>query len=296
MTKIKTSKNGTYTLLLLGWLRSSYEKDPETGYNYYGARYYTDRLSIWLSVDPLTDKYPHLTPYNYCSNNPIMRVDPDGRDDDWYRNDETGGTFWQEGNTNFIESDGLTYRNIGETYSLYSNGLRIDFIQNEITKVTDVDPKLNLEGGQYIPKQFTTDDGKKVGISFSASSDNAINPKVISVLIKSVNEANNRGANIESIKVFCTTDHSSNAKRSAHTVANGARGIDISRINNVPVSKTDIHSSALQKAIGQVPGWLENYGPSIIQKMHNGKVIPAPWARNIKGGHFDHIHFSVINE
>ncbi len=43
--------------------------------------YYTDRLSIWLSVDPQADKYPHLTPYHYCSNNPIMRVDPDGRED-----------------------------------------------------------------------------------------------------------------------------------------------------------------------------------------------------------------------
>lgn len=56
------------------------EKDEETGYNYYGARYYYDWTSIWLSVDPLSDKYPHLTSYNYCANNPIMLVDPDGRD------------------------------------------------------------------------------------------------------------------------------------------------------------------------------------------------------------------------
>ncbi len=56
------------------------EKDPETGYNYYGARYYTDRLSVWLSVDPLTDKYPSLSGYNYCANNPVRYIDPDGRD------------------------------------------------------------------------------------------------------------------------------------------------------------------------------------------------------------------------
>lgn len=54
-------------------------KDAETGYNYFGARYYDSGLSVWLSVDPLSDKYPTLSPYTYCANNPIMMVDPDGR-------------------------------------------------------------------------------------------------------------------------------------------------------------------------------------------------------------------------
>ncbi|MPL99081.1 hypothetical protein SDC9_45296 [bioreactor metagenome] len=57
------------------------EKDEETGYNNYGARYYYDWASIWLSVDPMSDKYPHVTNYIYCSNNPVMVVDPDGRDE-----------------------------------------------------------------------------------------------------------------------------------------------------------------------------------------------------------------------
>ena len=60
------------------------EKDEETGYNNYGARYYYDWASIWLSVDPMSDKYPHLTSYNYCANNPIMLIDPDGREIDDY--------------------------------------------------------------------------------------------------------------------------------------------------------------------------------------------------------------------
>jgi RHS repeat-associated protein len=54
-------------------------KDAETGYNYFGARYYDSQLSVWLSVDPLSDKYPSLSPYTYCANNPVMMVDPDGR-------------------------------------------------------------------------------------------------------------------------------------------------------------------------------------------------------------------------
>ncbi|MGI6291424.1 MAG: RHS repeat-associated core domain-containing protein [Bacteroidales bacterium] len=265
------------------------ELDEENGMYYYSARYYAP--PTFISRDPLFEKYPSISPYCYTANNPLKYVDPSG--EDWYRSDESGSVFWKEGNANFVDKNGEKFRNIGETYSLFSSGMRIDYTQNEITKVTDADQQLNIEGGQYIPKQFTTDNGQKVSVSFSASSDNAISSDVISGIIKSINEANNSGANIESIKVSSTTDHSSNAKRSAHTVANGARAIDISRINNVPVSKTDIYSPILQKAIGRVPGWLENYGPSIIQKMHNGKVIPAPWARNIKGGHYDHIHYSV---
>ena len=35
---------------------------------------------MWLSVDPMSDKYPSMSPYNYCANNPVILVDPDGRD------------------------------------------------------------------------------------------------------------------------------------------------------------------------------------------------------------------------
>jgi len=41
--------------------------------------YYDSDISIWLSVDPLADKYPSLSPYAYCANNPVILVDPDGR-------------------------------------------------------------------------------------------------------------------------------------------------------------------------------------------------------------------------
>ena len=57
---------------------SGKEKDSETGYYYFGARYYNPDMSIWLSVDPMSDKYPSLSPYNYCAWNPMKLVDPDG--------------------------------------------------------------------------------------------------------------------------------------------------------------------------------------------------------------------------
>lgn len=57
------------------------EKDYESGFHYYGARYYWNEvLTGWLSVDPMMDKYPNISPYAYCAWNPIKLVDPDGRE------------------------------------------------------------------------------------------------------------------------------------------------------------------------------------------------------------------------
>ena len=41
----------------------------------FGARYYSSDLSIWLSVDPMSDKYPSLSPYVYCADNPVKLVE-----------------------------------------------------------------------------------------------------------------------------------------------------------------------------------------------------------------------------
>ena len=65
------------------------EKDIETGYYYFGARF--DNVDLgFMSVDPMSDKYPSISPYAYCAWNPIKLVDPEGEEamenDDWYRN------------------------------------------------------------------------------------------------------------------------------------------------------------------------------------------------------------------
>lgn len=44
----------------------------------YGARMYNPILCRWMNVDPAADRYPNISPYAYCANNPIIYIDPTG--------------------------------------------------------------------------------------------------------------------------------------------------------------------------------------------------------------------------
>jgi RHS repeat-associated protein len=71
-----TSGNSSYRYKFNGK-----EQDKETSgtatYDY-GFRIYSPALGRFLSVDPLIQKYPELTPYQFASNTPIQAIDLDG--------------------------------------------------------------------------------------------------------------------------------------------------------------------------------------------------------------------------
>ena len=55
------------------------ERDEETGYSYFGARYMDHEvLTSFLSIDRYASKYPSITPYAYCSWNLLRHTDPTG--------------------------------------------------------------------------------------------------------------------------------------------------------------------------------------------------------------------------
>ena len=76
----KFSSSGSYRYGFNGKENDNDVKGVEGSQQDYGFRIYDPRLGRFLSVDPLTTKYPMLTPYQFASNTPIMAIDLDGKE------------------------------------------------------------------------------------------------------------------------------------------------------------------------------------------------------------------------
>ena len=107
------------------------EYDPMHGLNEYdyGARQYDPAIGKFTTMDPLCEKYYHISPYAYCAGNPVNAVDPDGRSTwvtriDDYRYRVVGGDL-KDGDKNiyvgtFQNGNFVPERSIGITTSMTS--------------------------------------------------------------------------------------------------------------------------------------------------------------------------------
>jgi len=150
------------------------EKDQETGYNYYGARYYWDKGSFWLSVDPMSDKYPHLTSYNYCANNPVMLIDPDGREI-WINGDD-GNNYQYKDRKLFLNGEEYTGNDKFATNSRgHLNKLKDNGMNDEISGLEASFNKHNMqrnEGNSWDPSNNRdASNGKGTGSTINYNPD-----------------------------------------------------------------------------------------------------------------------------
>ncbi len=76
------------------------ELDEENGMYYYSARYYAP--PTFISRDPMFEKYPSISPYTYCANNPLKFVDPTGEKINVFHfvGDGNQGGTWKPGHMN----------------------------------------------------------------------------------------------------------------------------------------------------------------------------------------------------
>jgi len=97
------------------------ELDPTTGLYDHGARQRNPIHLNWLNPDPLTEKFPGVSPWSYCHANPVGWIDLNGEEpspeeaarmDDYVYGNKPNSIFAQtkigvfaDGKTNFISND-----------------------------------------------------------------------------------------------------------------------------------------------------------------------------------------------
>ncbi|MBO4488760.1 MAG: hypothetical protein J5741_03760 [Bacteroidales bacterium] len=144
---------------------SAKEKDVETGLSYFGSRYYSSDLSIWLSVDPMAAKYASLSPYNYCANNPVKLVDPNG--------EEIGDYFNEKGH--YLGTDGI---DDGKIHIIQSNTWQL--LKDNFSSVGN-------DGETYISSVLASDNPHFANIFSTKPSESNLSDKAIRNILEHYN-------------------------------------------------------------------------------------------------------------
>ena len=134
---------------------SAKERDSETGLSYFGSRYYSSDLSIWLSVDPQSDKYASLSTYVYCADNPVKLVDPNG--EEW----EIDGYIYTPGGIcpdNVSQSTKDKWNTMNKIYGTKEGKTVIDAMNKEgvCYSVSSEKCPSGSAGGEYVPDNNKT--------------------------------------------------------------------------------------------------------------------------------------------
>jgi RHS repeat-associated protein len=159
------------------YLFNAKELDEETGLYYYGARYYDSRVSIWLGVDPMWEKYSGISVYAYCSNNPVKFIDPDGREvrgitkqDAQNFRDDIHKVLADDKFANvraLIDVKGKTFKSIdADALSSAMEGLTLTYDESAyITMITGAINSKDVHKVEYVSGDFTSAEGAEAFVN-----------------------------------------------------------------------------------------------------------------------------------
>ncbi len=105
-------------------------------------------MTMWLSVDPMADKYPSISPYAYCAWNPVKLIDPDGRDVEIVKDEKNKtvtirGNFYYNRNNLGAEADNFL-NGFKEAIGSWESDIR-EALEDKSLGVAGYDVKFNFE-------------------------------------------------------------------------------------------------------------------------------------------------------
>jgi hypothetical protein len=133
-------------------------------------------MTGWLSVDPMADKYPNISPYAYCAWNPVKLVDPDGKRIKGvkYKNGKIVGyskRALRNGVKEYIDIRSRTEsgrKNIERMLKDTKNTYRIKIVDKPLYKEIEIGKYKRLVGYRYKNTIFISTDYNKYTESVSA--------------------------------------------------------------------------------------------------------------------------------
>ena len=275
------------------------EQDIETGLYYYGARYYDPKTSIWLSVDPLAEKFPNHSPYSYCFNNPINLIDPDGREPQDPPKGRVLAIFYHGGPDGLgsIHSTTKGTGGTGERYNAtaaYAKSKGLDF-KGAIIAPAAIEAPGVLTGMMFIKQNYKEGD-QVIIYGYSYGGDNAVNLSeqldsmnipVSSMFIVDSSDGPGRGIsvdtsipdNVDTCYNFYQTNASGNSSGSASSGnsdnPNSSENSSSDGSSNLPGSRGFPHSSEGKAKVHNIKVTGKGVSHGNIQTRAGGNIQQA---------------------
>jgi len=129
----------------------------------YGARGYYAAMGRFTTIDPLAEKHYDISPYAYCSGNPINKIDPDGRSD--FEDKDGNFTKHVEDNSNAVYQQTGSDTGLHYTFEYYDSSSGGDYSPNIQTAIQE-QQNLNL-GNLALQEKVDADGNSTTYCNFS---------------------------------------------------------------------------------------------------------------------------------
>ncbi|MDR0233057.1 MAG: hypothetical protein LBI82_13230 [Dysgonamonadaceae bacterium] len=198
--------------------------------------YKAESTSRFLTIDPLAEKFPWQSPYVFCNNNPVLYVDPDGRE---------GVKYTDENGNKTVESNVVVLVQQKKTIPQNATAKQIKNIENDNAKIEN----RNKERVADVQKRLDQAYNGSKGVGTKNSAGETVKFKFN---VKGVETANTRGGTINQIRAIAETHSLSTSQKDfsgnkinalSAVVTTRSSGAGMGRSNGIYVTESAIAPS-----------------------------------------------------